>query len=275
MFVKATIKGKQVRAMLDTGATHNFVSVDEAKRFSLRITNDEGAIKAANSPVKLIDGTAKGVTVHLGPWNGKLDFSVVPLDDYQMVLGMAFFQQANAFPQLAANTLSILDGDKAYTDPAERLITSEFKTLSAIQLMEKPSSPTSPRNIKMAEGVPRKRSRARHGKRQSKATEGDTTNAKLSFQQRRPTCTKPKESTPRSTRPTPEIKATPHERLPNPKPTRPKGPIRGKLQDTWRPRDEDVAKSGGGGCHVPLSPRSEFQAKGSTCPPQGQAPGRL
>ncbi|KAK0593409.1 hypothetical protein LWI29_036238 [Acer saccharum] len=275
MFVKATIRGKQVRAMLDTGATHNFISVDEAKRLGLRITNDEGAIKAANSPVKLIDGTAKGVTVHLGPWSGKLDFSVVPLDDYQMVLGMAFFQQANAFPQPAANTLSILDGDKAYTVPAERLTTSEFKTLSAIQLVEKPSSPTSPRSINTAKGVPRKRSHARHGKQRSKATEGGATNAKLPFQQRRPTCTKPKESTPRSTRPTPEMKATPHERLPNPKSTRPKGPIRGKLQQTWHPSDEDVAKSGGGGCHVPLSPRSGFQAKGSTCPQPSLAPGRL
>ncbi|KAK0604828.1 hypothetical protein LWI29_019873 [Acer saccharum] len=232
MFVKATIRGKQVRAMLDTGATHNFISVYEAKRLGIRITNDEGAIKAANSPVKLIDGTTKGVTVHLGPWSGKLDFSVVPLDDYQM-------------------------------------------TLSAIQLVEKPSSPTSPRNINTAKGVPKKRSRARHGKQRSKATEGGATNAKLPFQQRRPTCTKPKESTPRSTRPTPEMKATPHERLPNPKSTRPKGPIRGKLQQTWHPRDEDVVKSGGGGCHVPLSPRSGFQAKGSTCPQPSLAPGRL
>ncbi|TXG47605.1 hypothetical protein EZV62_026899 [Acer yangbiense] len=41
--------GKQVRVMQDTGATHNFISVDEAKRLGLRITNDKGAIKAANA----------------------------------------------------------------------------------------------------------------------------------------------------------------------------------------------------------------------------------
>jgi hypothetical protein len=136
MFVKATIRGKQVRAMLDTGATHNFVSVDEAKRLGLRITPEDGAIKAANSPVKLIDGIAKGVTVHLGPWSGKLDFSVVPLDDYQMVLGMAFFDQANAFPLPASCSLGILDGGKAITIQAERLTKPEVKTLSAIQLVE-------------------------------------------------------------------------------------------------------------------------------------------
>ncbi|KAK0578231.1 hypothetical protein LWI29_007082 [Acer saccharum] len=251
MFVKATIKGKQVRAMLDTGATHNFVSVDKAKRLGLRITNDEGAIKAANSPVKLIDGTAKGVTVHLGPWSGKLDFSVVPLDDYQMVLGMAFFDLANAFPQPATSALSIFDGDKAYTIPAERLTMSEFKTLSAIQLVEKPNSLTSSRSIKPTEAVLKKRGRASRRKQHSKKAEGGSTNAKLQFQQRKPTSTKPKESKQCNMHPTPDSKAIPHERLPNPKSTRPKGPIRGKLQQTWRPRDKDVAKSGGGGCHDP------------------------
>ncbi|TXG60790.1 hypothetical protein EZV62_012153 [Acer yangbiense] len=69
MFVGITIKGKQVRALLDTGAMHNFISVDEAKQLGLRVTNEGGAIKAANSPIKPIDGTAKGVTVHLGPWS--------------------------------------------------------------------------------------------------------------------------------------------------------------------------------------------------------------
>ncbi|TXG57123.1 hypothetical protein EZV62_018436 [Acer yangbiense] len=66
MFVGATIKGKQVRAMLDTKATHNFILVDKAKRLGHRVTNEGGAIKAANSPVKQINGIAKGVTVHLG-----------------------------------------------------------------------------------------------------------------------------------------------------------------------------------------------------------------
>ncbi|KAK3212433.1 hypothetical protein Dsin_017139 [Dipteronia sinensis] len=103
MFMSATIRGKLVRTMLDIGAMHNFIFVDEAKRLSLRITNEECAIiKAANSPAKQVDGTAKGVTVHLSPWSGKLDFSMIPIDDYQVVLGMAFFEQGNTFPLPAA-----------------------------------------------------------------------------------------------------------------------------------------------------------------------------
>ena len=160
----ATIKGKQVRAMLDTEATHNFVSVYEAKRLGLRITPEDGAIKAANSPVKLIDGIAKGVTVHLGPWSGKLDFSVVPLDDYQMVLGMAFFDQANNFPLPASSSLSILNGGKTHTIQTENMTKLEIKALPTIQLMENPSSLTSSKDNKPTKGVSKKRNRASCGK---------------------------------------------------------------------------------------------------------------
>ncbi|TXG66413.1 hypothetical protein EZV62_007688 [Acer yangbiense] len=107
MFMGATIKGKQVCTMRDTRAPHNFISVDKAKRLGLRVTNEGGAIKVANSPVKQIDNTANGVTIHQGPWSKKLD-------DYQVVLGMAFFDQANIFPLPATSSLSILDRGKAH-----------------------------------------------------------------------------------------------------------------------------------------------------------------
>ena len=86
----------------------------------------------ATTPAKPINGTEKGVTVHLGIWSGKLDFSVIHLDDYHVILGMTFFHQANAFPLTTANMLSIFDGGKEHNIPAERLTTAEFKTLSAI-----------------------------------------------------------------------------------------------------------------------------------------------
>ncbi|TXG71332.1 hypothetical protein EZV62_006267 [Acer yangbiense] len=133
MFVNASINGKAVRAMLDTGATHNFVSVDEAKTLGLQTTNRGGTIKAVNSPAKSIAGIAKAVPVCLGTWSGKLDFSVVPMDDFQLVLGMEFFDQVHAFPFPAGNSLSILDGSKTCMVPAERMAKVESRVLSALQ----------------------------------------------------------------------------------------------------------------------------------------------
>ena len=77
--------------MLDTGATHNFVSVDEAKRLGLKATKEGGTMKAVNSPAKPIARIAQGVHITLGTWSGKLDFSIVLMDDFKMVLDMEFF----------------------------------------------------------------------------------------------------------------------------------------------------------------------------------------
>ena len=69
----------------------------------------------------------------LGTWSGKLDFSIVPMDDFKMVLGIEFFDQFHAFPLPATNSLSILDGSKACMVPTEQG-KSEEKTLSAMQV---------------------------------------------------------------------------------------------------------------------------------------------
>ncbi|KAH9697420.1 Endonuclease [Citrus sinensis] len=132
MYVSAKLNGQSIRALLDTGATHNFVSIDEAKRLGLKATKEGGTMKAVNSPAKPIAGIAQGVHITLGTWSGKLDFSIVPMDNFKMVLGMEFFDQVHAFPLPATNSLSILDGSKACMFPTERG-KSEEKTLSAIQ----------------------------------------------------------------------------------------------------------------------------------------------
>ncbi|GJW75163.1 putative retrotransposon gag domain, aspartic peptidase domain protein [Tanacetum coccineum] len=49
---KATINGVKVRALVDSGATHNFVADDEAKRLGINATKGSGTIKAVNSPAK-------------------------------------------------------------------------------------------------------------------------------------------------------------------------------------------------------------------------------
>ncbi|KAH9763740.1 hypothetical protein KPL70_001270 [Citrus sinensis] len=132
MYVSAKVNGQSVHALLDTGATHNFVSVDEAKRLGLKATKEGGTMKAVNSPAKPIAGIVQGVHITLGTWSGKLDFSIVPMDDFKMVLGMEFFDQVHAFPLPATNSLSILDRSKACMVPTERG-KSEEKTLSAMQ----------------------------------------------------------------------------------------------------------------------------------------------
>ncbi|GKE80525.1 putative retrotransposon gag domain, aspartic peptidase domain protein [Tanacetum coccineum] len=60
-YVEATINGVKVRALVDSGVTHNFVAVDEAKRLGINATKGSGTIKAVNSEAKPIHEVAKDV----------------------------------------------------------------------------------------------------------------------------------------------------------------------------------------------------------------------
>ncbi|MCV5004357.1 retroviral-like aspartic protease family protein, partial [Escherichia coli] len=70
LYVDAYINGKPVTAMVDTGASHNFVSIDEARRLGLKTVDGGGSIKAVNSAARRIQGVAHGVQTKLGAWSG-------------------------------------------------------------------------------------------------------------------------------------------------------------------------------------------------------------
>ncbi|RVW63411.1 hypothetical protein CK203_055931 [Vitis vinifera] len=90
MYVEAFVNGKATKALVDTGATHNFVSEDEARRLELQASKEGGWLKAVNSAAKPSHGVVRGVTMHIGSWERRVDFTVAPMDDFKMVLGMDF-----------------------------------------------------------------------------------------------------------------------------------------------------------------------------------------
>ena len=75
---------------MDTGATHNYVLEDETKRLERHASKEEGWLKAVNSATKPSHGVARGVAMHIGSWEGKVYFTMAPMDDFNMVLGMDF-----------------------------------------------------------------------------------------------------------------------------------------------------------------------------------------
>ena len=58
MYVVVTVNGKEVRAMIDTGATNNFVSRHEAERLGLKIVQNSSKLKVVNFAAKPIQGSA-------------------------------------------------------------------------------------------------------------------------------------------------------------------------------------------------------------------------
>nr|GFA52853.1 putative retrotransposon Gag domain, aspartic peptidase domain protein [Tanacetum cinerariifolium] len=90
---KATINGVKVCALIDSGATHNFVTDDEAKWLGSNATKGSETIKAVNSLPKAIHGVAKDVQTKIGEWEGTIDLSVVPMDDFKVVLRLEFLDK--------------------------------------------------------------------------------------------------------------------------------------------------------------------------------------
>ena len=63
MFVETLVNGVRVKAMMDSGPTHNFVATRESERLGLNLKEDTSQIKAVNSKAQKIQGIAKNVAV--------------------------------------------------------------------------------------------------------------------------------------------------------------------------------------------------------------------
>ncbi|KAL0368100.1 UNVERIFIED_CONTAM: Cysteine synthase [Sesamum calycinum] len=89
------VNGKAVMAMLDSGATHNFVADREIQKLGLILAQHSSRIKAVNLLAKPIQGVAC-VELKVGAWTGKCNLMSVPLDDFDVILRMDFMLLANA-----------------------------------------------------------------------------------------------------------------------------------------------------------------------------------
>ena len=87
-----------------------------------------------NSDPQPIQGVAKGVRIEIGSWSGTVDLTVVPMDDFQLVLGMDFFDEVQAFPIPFSRSLCIVDGGR--TCLVNTIKRRKAKTVSALQLVE-------------------------------------------------------------------------------------------------------------------------------------------
>ncbi|KAF2299522.1 hypothetical protein GH714_032352 [Hevea brasiliensis] len=131
MYVDLLINGKNARALVDTGATDNFVADTLVTRFKLIVQADAGKIKAVNSQALNTVGVARGVSCQMGPWKGEIDFTVTLLD-FDVVIRMEFLKRARAIPVPAADCI-LLMRDEPCTIPTSFSPISEKKLLSTLQ----------------------------------------------------------------------------------------------------------------------------------------------
>ena len=109
MYVELQTGGQKIVALVDSGATHNFILTRETTRLGLKLAKYDNKLKAVNNQAQETHGLEKNVTIQMGDWKGTVDFLSVPLDDFDFISGNDFFQRAKVALLPHLNGLLIMD----------------------------------------------------------------------------------------------------------------------------------------------------------------------
>ena len=89
-------------------------------------------MKVVNSPTSAICGSSKNMMTKLGPWEGGINFTVSPMDVFDVALGLNFMIVAQVISILAASCLLFLR-ERSSVVPTTILPMSGKKIQSALQ----------------------------------------------------------------------------------------------------------------------------------------------
>ncbi|KAG6480490.1 hypothetical protein ZIOFF_063990 [Zingiber officinale] len=98
LHVSVMLNGKSAYAMVDTGATHTFVSAKLVQEFGLSVSKCPKYIKSVNAKAQAVVGMAYNVPLTVGTQVGKANMMVIPLEDFQIILGMDFLRKTKTVP---------------------------------------------------------------------------------------------------------------------------------------------------------------------------------
>ncbi|KAK3039423.1 hypothetical protein RJ639_027672 [Escallonia herrerae] len=134
MYVDIKVNGKAIRAMVDTGATHNYISSTEVERLGLTLEKGCRRVKAINSATQPVAGITRSVSIKIGPYEGRTNFSVVIMDDFKLILGLEFLHDMKTTVMPCTNSLA-MPGNKPCVIPTISPRAGE-RSISALQWQE-------------------------------------------------------------------------------------------------------------------------------------------
>ncbi|XP_060172138.1 uncharacterized protein LOC132603213 [Lycium barbarum] len=136
-YVDLTINNKPARALVDTGATHNFVTEAAAKRLELKLAPINALVKTVNAKPENARGVVSGVSVKLGDWKGMTNFTATTMDIFDIVLGQEFFTHCHAMIDPYLQRLLVMEQEGACMMPTVTMSHEQgHAQLSALQLVE-------------------------------------------------------------------------------------------------------------------------------------------
>ncbi|XP_070044270.1 uncharacterized protein [Nicotiana tomentosiformis] len=113
IFVEMKVNDKHIRAMIDKGATHNYLASTQVELLGLVVGKGRGHVTTINSPPQSVGGIAKGVIVKLGPYEGKVNLCIVIIDDFELIVVLEFMRQSKTIPVPYADMLPMMGENEA------------------------------------------------------------------------------------------------------------------------------------------------------------------
>lgn len=142
-FVNTLVSGLKVAALVDTSATHNFVSEWIATTLHRKPKSSEATFKVVNSTMRPTTRVVCFAPLKVGEWFGSLDLMVVPLDDHSVILGHDFLKLAKAVLVPHENYLMFLDRNKTCgVSMMTRRKLGQMLRMSVVNLVEIMCEPT-------------------------------------------------------------------------------------------------------------------------------------
>ena len=93
-----TVKEHRVMAMVYTGDTHTFVDVKIASKLGLILSKSPPYVKIVNPKAQAIVGMDYGVSMSTKNWVGKHNLIVMPLGEFEIILGIDFLGKFHFVP---------------------------------------------------------------------------------------------------------------------------------------------------------------------------------
>lgn len=140
-FIEAILEGCKMKALIDSGASHSFVSVEHARRLGLQIDWTDATCVTVDASALRVCGAICNVSLQLGAWHGSVDLVALEMDRYDLILGLDFLRQTNVVFAPCWGCVMILDARQTCFVPilsgADSAVTST--SLSSMQDVYSPS----------------------------------------------------------------------------------------------------------------------------------------
>ena len=107
LFVDVWINGIEMRALLDTMATNHFVA-RVVECLGLLMTKDSSRVKPMNFEDQMVHKVVDSL-LKIGDWEKECNFMVIPLDDFDLILGIEFLVNSKATMMPYLYGLNIID----------------------------------------------------------------------------------------------------------------------------------------------------------------------